>query len=67
MRLYRALPLSKMEEDPTPIPSMGMRKSLIMNDEGVVTGEEVGEDLGHTDSGYVAVACFSVLVSSNTD
>lgn len=43
---------SQMEEDPTPIPSMGMRKSLIMNEEGVVTGEEVGQDLGHTDSGY---------------
>lgn len=44
-----------------------MRKSLIMNDEGVVTGEEVGEDLGHTDSGYVAVSYFGVLVSTNTD
>lgn len=42
-----------MEEDPTPIPTTGLRKSLIMNDKGVVTGEEMGEDLGHTASGYV--------------
>lgn len=40
-----------MEEDPTPIPSMGMRKSLITDAKGVITGEEVEQDLGHTESG----------------
>ena len=40
-----------MEEDPTPIPSIGMRKSLITDAKGVITGEEVEQDLGHTESG----------------
>lgn len=40
-----------MEEDPTPIPSVGMRKSLITDAKGVITGEEVEQDLGHTESG----------------
>lgn len=47
--------LSKMEEDPTPVPSVGTRKHLITNEEGVITGEETSVDLGHTESGQVAV------------
>lgn len=42
-----------MEEDPTPVPSVGLRKHLITNDEGVITGEETSVDLGHTESGQV--------------
>lgn len=42
-----------MEEDPTPVPSVGSRKHLITNEEGVITGEETLVDLGHTESGYV--------------
>lgn len=42
-----------MEEDPTPVPSVGLRKHLITNDEGVITGEETSVDLGHTESGRV--------------
>ncbi|CAM9846235.1 unnamed protein product [Ascophyllum nodosum] len=41
----------KMEEDPTPIPSMGMRKALILDDEGVIRGEETNQDASHTNSG----------------
>eukprot|EP00903_Cladosiphon_okamuranus_P007572 g7346.t1 len=40
-----------MEEDPTPVPSVGLRKQLITNEEGVITGEETSVDLGHTESG----------------
>lgn len=32
---------------------MGMRKSLITDAKGVITGEEVEQDLGHTESGMV--------------
>lgn len=42
-----------MEEDPTPIPSVGLRKHLITNEDGVITGSVCAEDLGHTESGYV--------------
>lgn len=49
-----------MEEDPTPIPSMGMRKSLITDAKGVITGEEVEQDLGHTESGCDVFAAFYV-------
>ncbi|CAN0147665.1 unnamed protein product [Ectocarpus sp. 6 AP-2014] len=40
-----------MEEDPTPIPSVGLRKHLITNEDGVITGSVCAEDLGHTESG----------------
>lgn len=64
-----------MEEDPTPVPSVGLRKHLITNDEGVITGEETSVDLGHTESGQVPWACvcacspevdvcFSISISS---
>lgn len=45
-----------MEEDPTPVPSVGSRKHLITNEDGVITGEETLVDLGHTESGYVYAA-----------
>lgn len=40
-----------MEEDPTPVPSMGMRKALIMDREGAIQGEEARQDASHTNSG----------------
>lgn len=58
---------SKMEEDPTPIPSMGTRKSLIMDAKGVITGEEVEEDLGHTESGCDVFAAFLWVECSQLD
>lgn len=54
-----------MEEDPTPVPSLGSRKHLITNEDGVITGEETSVDLGHTESGQVP-APGHVYVSATT-
>ena len=54
----------KMEEDPTPVPSVGTRKQLITNEDGVITGEETSLDLGHTESGQVP---FGMLLQPEVD
>lgn len=53
-----------MEEDPTPVPSVGSRKHLITNEDGVITGEETLVDLGHTESGYVYTAAVHTYIVS---